>query len=376
MRRSPPHRGVDRNAQLRREGGNGAIVAPSQGRGSKRVRRLPPGPAVEGRPLTGAWIETPHRPLRTLRSAGRPLTGAWIETRSRTGRRFSTWSPPHRGVDRNVFAGATVSAIKRRPLTGAWIETSAISAASTPPRVAPSQGRGSKRRQRVFGGRPDVSPPHRGVDRNAAGSRSGDEAVRSPPHRGVDRNDRALAARRDGLVAPSQGRGSKHKAQGSQWDNVVGRPLTGAWIETPNISTKLYPRSWSPPHRGVDRNMPAMGSILRLALVAPSQGRGSKHFRRHGRPLRREVAPSQGRGSKRGARACLFQPLLPWSCPHRPCPWQDGGVRRRDGVRLRFITIDWTSLRRQACVLSPAWNASGQERADGTQAQWIGGQGR
>ena len=77
-----------------------------------------------------------------------------------------------------------------RPFTGAWIETVVVATASTGEQVAPSRGRGLK---------PTKQP-------------------------------RMIALR---IVAPSRGRGLKPWARGPSW-HVVGRPFTGAWIETNN----------------------------------------------------------------------------------------------------------------------------------------------
>jgi hypothetical protein len=81
--------------------------------------------------------------------------------------RWSLTSPPHRGVDRNALKICSGRLGCRRPLTGAWIETANQlehpGVAASPPHrgvdrnhpkrhkshalgVAPSQGRGSKRR--------------------------------------------------------------------------------------------------------------------------------------------------------------------------------------------------------------------------------------
>ena len=166
---------------------------------------------VSCRPLTGAWIETSSRPCRSATRRRRPLTGAWIETRTRgslsrpiasrplTGAWIETFrgGAARRGRPGRPLTGAWIETIMlkikiiadpSRPLTGAWIETSASSRARNIGRVAPSQGRGSKRK------RPKPRPP----------------MCWSPPHRGVDRNrkddDILLVFRR--------------------------RPLTGAWIET------------------------------------------------------------------------------------------------------------------------------------------------
>ena len=130
-------------------------------------------PAVEalvfgGRPLTGAWIETTPGACSMSASPSRPLTGAWIETRATGGCRRPAC---------------------RRPLTGAWIETR-CSTFQCP------------------------------------------ESIRSPPHGGVDRN---VPARIDSTlrsVAPSRGRGSKLRLPRDLPGERLGRPLTGAWIET------------------------------------------------------------------------------------------------------------------------------------------------
>ena len=65
-------------------GGGGSLragreVAPSRGRGLKRVRD-PGNAGYRGRPFTGAWIETHGEQAKCQASRGRPFTGAWIET--------------------------------------------------------------------------------------------------------------------------------------------------------------------------------------------------------------------------------------------------------------------------------------------------------
>ena len=161
-------------------------------------------------------------------------------------------SPPHGGVDRNTISNLQMTVETRRPLTGAWIETRTVTARCRTARVAPSRGRGSKLEH--------LGSPVAGAD-----------------------------------VAPSRGRGSKQPRQLGV-ERLGGRPLTGAWIETP--ATARAP--WR-------------------SIVAPSRGRGSKHLRgvirieggsrpltgawietyvRNRRRIYSLVAPSRGRGSK------------------------------------------------------------------------------
>ena len=287
-----------------------AQVAPSRGRGSKQqlhARRAvilasPPHggadrnincalgyPMTNGRPLTGARIETSVRPCsRSTRSVA-PSRGRGSKPRQVGAPLRRQLSPPHGGADRNHYRLMLVC--------GAL--------------VAPSRGRGSKHatshRHHVV----TASPPHGGADRNAChGSRCGSDCV-----------------------APSRGRGSK-LLHGSASSNQYIRPLTGARIETRPSRARPTTRS-SPPHGGADRNGPGHAT-QREAWVAPSRGRGSKHrlagdHRRRGRvaPSRRRgskrptspgdakkpaVAPSRGRGSKPAVRD--FRRRVPRSPPH------------------------------------------------------------
>ena len=165
----------------------------------------------------------------------------------------------------------------RRPFTGAWIET---------PIVAERDS------CRAW------SPPHGGVDRNAAMQ----PAARS---RGIGRplTGAWIETR---TTAPRDGAGRR-------------RPFTGAWIETLTADVGRPCRA-SPLHGGVDRNICTAGRARDRAPVAPSRGRGSKPRRRSRRsPAARsplhggvdrnadstlasqsepQVAPSRGRGSK------------------------------------------------------------------------------
>ena len=95
--------------------------------------------------------------------------------------------------------------------------------------------------------------------------------TKSPPHGGADRN----------LL--------NREAPGGQ---PLGRPLTGARIETPPSDGKGVKTGRSPPHGGADRNARLVETKSRRPAVAPSRGRGSKHVRTgmaqyhgHGRPL-------------------------------------------------------------------------------------------
>ena len=210
--------------------------------------------------------------------------------------------------------------------------------------VAPSQGRGSKHLSWALRSHVTTSPHHRGADRNFALAST---AARS-------------------AVAPSQGRGSKPLTS-VRPPAEVGRPITGARIETPRtfprtkrrpcrpitgarIETRIQKtvtgRSCVAPSQGrgskqrairadlfTDARRPITGARIEtyarqnrvrdpgrpitgarietgeddrqphLPPVAPSQGRGSKHPHGRNRPGRRSVAPSQGRGSKLSLRS-------------------------------------------------------------------------
>ena len=166
------------------------IVAPSRGRGLKLSEEVCFA-RNEGRPFTGAWIETLVRTFTQFCNWGRPFTGAWIETHNGV----SHWPPPAC----RPFTGAwieTVSGLRNipnkhgRPFTGAWIETWVIWTVPMEPVVAPSRGRGLKR----------YCP--------------------TPPQGTTG-------------VAPSRGRGLKHKKLGIFIIHAIERrPFTGAWIET------------------------------------------------------------------------------------------------------------------------------------------------
>ncbi len=205
-------------------------VAPSRGRGSKRLEQAkvmafreslphggadrnvdPAGCGVEDRkslPHGGADRNSAHSiDLRV--PSGRSLTGARIETTPSSGGIGKKVSLPHGGADRNARPSRT----------------------APEPAVAPSRGRGSKRRPSEAATSGFWSLPHGGADRNLAGGEAGAA--------GVD-------------VAPSRGRGSKPPGLCAE-DRRPRRSLTGARIET-----IIHP--------------PSPSSLL----VAPSRGRGSK----------------------------------------------------------------------------------------------------
>ena len=99
--------------------------------------------ALQGRPFTGAWIETKNIRMKSPCSGGRPFTGAWIETQ---GIRFPGPRP------------------KGRPFTGAWIETPLEKQKARQGVVAPSRGRGLKLLNPTLLGNNLGSPLHGGVD--------------------------------------------------------------------------------------------------------------------------------------------------------------------------------------------------------------------
>ena len=292
---SPPHRGVDRNADIM-QGVVRSLVAPSQGRGSKRRWRRRPRLAGVVAPSQGRGskqeraeiivagnLSPPHRGVDRNRStATRARRAGWSPPHRGVDRnveiRHAVWtrqlSPPHRGVDRNDIGAGHRPLLSCRPLTGAWIETSPAIGRWFGSRVAPSQGRGSKLDRLPRYGASKQSPPHRGVDRNCE------------------------------QVMP--------------WLSTACRPLTGAWIET--LARSIDPskssvapsqgrgskrgrardqarRRRSPPHRGVDRNS-FLTRMRPSARRRPLTGAWIETCRR--RPARQGalVAPSQGRGSK------------------------------------------------------------------------------
>jgi len=91
------------------------------------------------------------------------------------------------------------------------------------------------------------------VDRNRVRVGRGSTGLRSPPHGGVDRNS---CARRI-------------------WHQALGRPHTGAWIETDARWRAGQPRGGRPHTGAWIETLPARGADI-CHQVAPTRGRGSK----------------------------------------------------------------------------------------------------
>ena len=317
---SPPHRGVDRNTIV--TGSSAETITggrPSQGRGSKRPCRstMPPtdnhlSPPHRGvdRNLTGlasqvaaSWVapsqgrgSKPVRaPLRAIVDSCRPLTGAWIETTQQ----------PCRDVELLARLSPPHRGVDRNAPT--WLERASPKYDRRPLTGAWIETLPTRRGH----GRVDQrSPPHRGVDRNIISTAwTYTQRRASPPHRGVDRNDLVppqLAPRRHDVWSPP------HRGVDRNCGPLVvapisrhpRRPLTGAWIETLLRRRRSSNRRESPPHRGVDRN-PILRQLplgaMTSGLSPPHRGvdRNSNRPSRRADPLLRGVAPSQGRGSKR-----------------------------------------------------------------------------
>ena len=204
-------------------------VAPSRGRGSKRI--LAHGPmSLRSRPLTGARIETTNILLDGVRLLVAPSRG--------------------RGSKR--ITALTTCANLCRPLTGARIETLVRSHYARHWQVAPSRGRGSKRHSRVAGTPRWSSPPHGGADRNPSA------ALKPIPEHGRPltgaRIETSFAAMHSAeLLSPPHGGADRNSPHGRGTTPGQRRPLTGARIETLcHPAPRLLPQ------------------------VAPSRGRGSK----------------------------------------------------------------------------------------------------
>ena len=99
---------------------------------------------MAGRPFTGAWIETSVITAIPAGSSSRPFTGAWIETRICKPRNQVIYVAPSRG-----------RGLKRRDETDEVFR---------PCDVAPSRGRGLKPLVTALGAEPLPSPLHGGVD--------------------------------------------------------------------------------------------------------------------------------------------------------------------------------------------------------------------
>ena len=185
-------------------------------------------------------------------------------------------SPLHGGVDRNAKCARAARRFASRPFTGAWIETTLSSLAGLTLQGRPFTGAWIETRSAP-------RPRAKAAGRPFTGAWIETSAARSQP-----------ASSR---VAPSRGRGSKHKRQyfgaplqlsplhgGVDRNSRISRasprkrqrrPFTGAWIETWTDATWNPIVGWSPLHGGVDRNSTAK-SPPQNGRVAPSRGRGSK----------------------------------------------------------------------------------------------------
>ena len=165
--KSPPYGGVGRNSLSQVSVIDAVDVAPLRGRGSKPDSERGQQPA-EGRPLTGAWVETGQRIAEQRAEQGRPLTGAWVETNLPDPGAGTSGSPPYGGVGRNHVPDSSRSSLS-------------------------------------------TSPPYGGVGRNPEEFKTSvDGTATSPPYGGVGRNPANVI----------------HDGSGE------GRPLTGAWVET------------------------------------------------------------------------------------------------------------------------------------------------
>ena len=294
--------------------------------------------------LTGARIETATVRGESGPRRCRPFTGARIET-------GSVRQPP--------------ASSGRRPFTGARIETPVCSGASSGRLVAPSRGRGSKRRA---GGGPyrDAGRPFTGARIETSCRRRPVPRRRSPLHGGADRNQ-VLRCRKceRRSVAPSRGRGSKRAAPAFAAGRRLGRPFTGARIETrylcsrdqcsgrrpftgarietrhrriPSMTVRLPlhggadrnpgnpvergATGTSPLHGGADRNR--LSLFLRSAglHVAPSRERGSKY-----------VATRWRRQSPSGSAASPRRRLMRVPCSAEVGSSSDGSTRSPTSAR-------------------------------------------
>ena len=143
-------------------------VAPSRARGLKRDTTVASLPYNAGRALTGAWIETAIIQRTTCQRPSRALTGAWIETRSKYSKTLPQLS------NRRALTGAWIETrcwsfcskdSSGRALTGAWIETLfQLRRRESTLRVAPSRARGLKLFCNHLGPIAGSSRPHGRVD--------------------------------------------------------------------------------------------------------------------------------------------------------------------------------------------------------------------
>ena len=164
---SPPHGGVDRNT-CRTWRSLCLLTSPPHGGVDRNTSASIHHGLSPGRPLTGAWIETHGRRSHARRSHVAPSRGRGSKRLRNDGeRRGQARVAPSRGRGSKhhlvftVRADAVVApsrgrgskhrgcacpphARDSRPLTGAWIETAAYAIDAIRPAVAPSRGRGSK----------------------------------------------------------------------------------------------------------------------------------------------------------------------------------------------------------------------------------------
>ena len=71
-----------------------------------------------GRPFTGAWIETIRRARSVTVMRSRPFTGAWIETSDNTGKAWATIVAPSRGRGLKHAPRRVLQGIDGSPLHG------------------------------------------------------------------------------------------------------------------------------------------------------------------------------------------------------------------------------------------------------------------
>ncbi len=148
---------------------------------------------------------------------GRPFTGAWIETLSQRG----SYEPPG-----------------RRPFTGAWIETPKSDPWLRPGEVAPSRGRGSKQQIAKSRRLTKSSPLHGGVDRNTTLTLAGCVTT-SRPFTGAWIETCLLQCHRPRQTRRPFTGAWIETALPCRRARIVGcRPFTGAWIETPRGATR------------------------------------------------------------------------------------------------------------------------------------------
>ncbi len=230
---SPLHGGADRNRSLIANKTT-FEVAPSRGRGSKR-RRWPRSRARARSPLHGGADRNGVRGLVALMPRESPLHGGAdrnphataagaaarvAPSRGRGSKRLShgvlsggSSSPLHGGADRNIDFIRCRASPAGRPFTGARIETAICATSLSSAGVAPSRGRGSKRRRPPRARCLARSPLHGGADRNPCGYRVVEPEIVAL-HGGADRN--AITARMRSAAR--------------------SRPFTGARIETAGVS--------------------------------------------------------------------------------------------------------------------------------------------